>query len=153
MNHLQSRQTLEPRRSCAGQLEFPCQNRDMNELELYSSIGENGIFRMVSAFYRKIRTDDLLGPMYPADDWEGSEQRLREFLLFRLGGDPRYLESRGHPRLRMRHTPFSIGEAERDRWLELMRAAMVEADLPAAAVRDLDAFFSQIADFMRNRDG
>lgn len=124
----------------------------MNEAELYATIGENGISMMVGAFYRRVRTDDLLGPMYPPDDWEGSEKRLREFLLFRLGGDPRYLESRGHPRLRMRHAPFSIGVAERDRWLELMRAAMEEADLPAGAQLDLDAFFSQVADFMRNRE-
>jgi len=124
----------------------------MNEAELYESIGETGISRMVAAFYRRVRTDDLVGPMYPPDDWEGSEQRLREFLLFRIGGDSRYLESRGHPRLRMRHLPFSIGVAERDRWLEHMRAAMSEAGLPVAAVRDLDAFFSQVADFMRNRE-
>ena len=124
----------------------------MNEAELYAAIGEDGISEMVAAFYRRIRQDDLLGPMYPSDDWEGSEQRLREFLWFRLGGDPRYLESRGHPRLRMRHMPFSIGVAERDRWLKLMREAMEEVDLPAAAQLDLDAFFSQVADFMRNRE-
>ncbi len=124
----------------------------MNEAELYASIGENGISGMVAAFYRRIRHDDLLGPMYPSDDWEGSEQRLREFLWFRLGGDPRYPESRGHPRLRMRHMPFSIGVAERDRWLKLMREAMEEVDLPAAAQLELDAFFSQVADFMRNRE-
>lgn len=124
----------------------------MNEAELYASIGEDGISRMVAAFYRRIRQDDLLGPMYPAEDWEGSEQRLREFLWFRLGGDSRYPESRGHPRLRMRHMPFSIGVAERDRWLKLMREAMEEVDLPAAAQLELDAFFSQVADFMRNRE-
>jgi hemoglobin len=124
----------------------------MNEAELYASIGENGISAMVAAFYRRIREDDLLGPMYPPDDWEGSEQRLREFLWFRLGGDTRYPESRGHPRLRMRHMPFSIGVAERDRWLKLMREAMEEVDLPAAAQLDLDAFCSQVADFMRNRE-
>jgi hemoglobin len=124
----------------------------MNEANLFAAVGETGITRMVAAFYNKIRTDDLLGPMYPDDDWEGSEKRLREFLLFRLGGDTRYLESRGHPRLRMRHMPFSIGIAERDRWLELMRAAMTESDLPAEAVPELDAFFSQVADFMRNRE-
>jgi hemoglobin len=84
--------------------------------------------------------------MYPEQDWEGSEQRLREFLLFRLGGDQRYLENRGHPRLRMRHVPFSIGVAERDRWLKLMREAMEEAGLPAEAQLELDAFFSQVAD-------
>ncbi len=124
----------------------------MNEAELYAAIGEDGISGMVAAFYRRIRQDDLLGPMYPSEDWEGSEQRLREFLWFRLGGDPRYVESRGHPRLRMRHMPFSIGVAERDRWLKLMREAMEEVDLPAAAQLELDAFFSQVADFMRNRE-
>lgn len=124
----------------------------MNEASLFATVGESGITRMVAGFYRRIRTDDLLGPMYPDDDWEGSETRLREFLLFRLGGDTRYVESRGHPRLRMRHMPFSIGIAERDRWLELMRAAMEEADLPSEAILELDAFFSQVADFMRNRE-
>ncbi|OYV05797.1 MAG: hemin transporter [Verrucomicrobiales bacterium VVV1] len=124
----------------------------MNEASLYASVGEAGITRMVAAFYSRIRTDDLLGPMYPDSDWEGSELRLREFLMFRLGGDTRYVESRGHPRLRMRHMPFSIGIAERDRWLDLMRAAMKEADLPSEAILELDAFFSQVADFMRNRE-
>lgn len=124
----------------------------MNEAELFDSIGEEGISAMVAAFYRRVRQDDLLGPMYPAEDWEGSERRLREFLWFRLGGDSRYLESRGHPRLRMRHMPFSIGVAERDRWLKLMREAMEEVDLPVAAQLELDAFFSQVADFMRNRE-
>ncbi len=124
----------------------------MNEANLFAAVGETGIARMVAAFYSKIRTDDLLGPMYPDDDWEGSEKRLREFLLFRLGGDSRYLESRGHPRLRMRHMPFSIGVAERNRWLELMRAAMKEAELPGETILELDAFFSQVADFMRNRE-
>jgi len=125
----------------------------MDESALYAAIGEQGVSAMVAGFYRRVRTDDLLGPMYPEQDWEGSEQRLREFLLFRLGGDQRYLENRGHPRLRMRHVPFSIGVAERDRWLKLMRDAMEEADLPAEAQLELDAFFSQVADFMRNRDG
>lgn len=124
----------------------------MNEANLFAAVGETGIARMVAAFYSKIRTDDLLGPMYPDDDWEGSEKRLREFLLFRLGGDSRYLESRGHPRLRMRHMPFSIGVAERNRWLELMRAAMKEAELPGETILELDAFFSQVADFLRNRE-
>jgi hemoglobin len=124
----------------------------MNEASLFATVGESGITRMVAGFYSRIRTDDLLGPMYPDDDWEGSERRLREFLLFRLGGDTRYVESRGDPRLRMRHMPFSIGIAERDRWLELMRAAMEEADLPSEAILELDAFFSQVADFMRNRE-
>lgn len=105
---------------------------------------------MVAAFYRRVREDDLLGPMYPPDDWEGAEQRLAGFLLFRLGASTRYVEERGHPRLRMRHMPFRIGEAERDRWLELMRAAMDETGTPAEARSFLDPFFEQVADFLRN---
>ncbi len=106
---------------------------------------------MVAAFYRRVRTDDLIGPMYPGQDWEGAEERLAEFLLFRLGGSTRYLEMRGHPRLRMRHVHFQIGTAERDRWLELMGAAMEETEVPASARLFLDPFFSQVADFLRNQ--
>ncbi len=106
---------------------------------------------MVAAFYRRVRTDDLIGPMYPENDWDGSEGRLADFLLFRLGGSTRYLETRGHPKLRMRHITFKIGIAERNRWLEMMSAAMEEAAVPAEAREFLDPFFAQVADFMRNQ--
>jgi hemoglobin len=125
----------------------------MTEAEVMAACGGDGIRRMVAAFYRRVRTDDLIGPMYPADDWEGSEERLAEFLLFRLGGSARYVEMRGHPRLRMRHATFRIGEAERDRWLELMSEAMDETGVPANARGFLDPFFAQVADFMRNQAG
>lgn len=120
--------------------------------EVHDQIGEAGITALVAAFYRRVKTDDLIGPMYPADDWDGSEQRLRDFLIFRCGGSPRYLEERGHPRLRMRHFPFSIGEAERDRWLLLMNAALAECEVPEPSRSLLIAFFAQTADFMRNRE-
>lgn len=127
--------------------------RHMTESEVMAACGEDGIRRMVAAFYRRVRTDDLIGPMYPESDWEGSEERLAEFLLFRLGGSQRYLEMRGHPRLRMRHVHFRIGAAERDRWLEMMSAAMVETGVPENARGFLDPFFAQVADFMRNQGG
>ncbi len=113
--------------------------------------GEAGIREMVAAFYRRVRVDDLMGPMYPEDDWEGSEERLADFLLFRFGASNRYLETRGHPRLRMRHITFKIGMAERDRWLELMSAAMEETAVPVKAQEFLNPFFAQVADFMRNQ--
>ena len=113
--------------------------------------GESGIRRMVAAFYRRVPGDSLLAPMYPPDDWGGSEQRLAEFLLFRLGASNRYLELRGHPRLRLRHIKFRIGIPERDRWVELMTAAMEEAEIPLAAREFLDPFFAQVADFLRNQ--
>ena len=123
----------------------------MDEQTTFQLLGEQGITHLIAAFYRRVKADDLLGPMYPADDWEGSEKRLRDFLLFRIGGVPRYLEERGHPRLRMRHMPFAIGERERDRWLELMGAAMDETGVPTEARLWLEPFFAQVADFMRNR--
>lgn len=123
----------------------------MDEAMTFEVMGVEGITRLTAAFYQRVRQDDLIGPMYPPDDWEGSEERLRDFLLFRIGGMPRYMETRGHPRLRMRHIPFTIGEKERDRWLELMAAAMDDAEVPVEARLWLEPFFRQVADFMRNQ--
>lgn len=123
----------------------------MTEEDVVRLCGEQGIRDLVAEFYRRVRTDDLLGPMYPADDWEGAEKRLAGFLLFRLGISTGYIEERGHPRLRMRHMPFRIGEAERDRWLELMRGSMDDCGTPPEARAFLDPFFAQVADFMRNQ--
>lgn len=105
---------------------------------------------MVQAFYRKVPTDSILGPMYPQDDMKGGEERLFDFLMFRLAGDETYTQKRGHPRLRGRHMPFKIGMRERDRWMQLMDEAMVEAEIPAEAATELHAFFAQVADFLRN---
>lgn len=123
------------------------------ELPVYDLVGHDRIAAMVAAFYRRVPQDPILGPMYPPDDMEGAEQRLRSFLVYRLGGPPDYLRERGHPRLRMRHAPFPVDRAARDRWMELMRAAMVEADLPADIRAYLDGFLGDIATFLQNRPG
>ncbi len=122
-------------------------------MPVFQRIGEDGIARTVAAFYRRVPSDPILGPMYPADDLAGAEHRLREFLVYRLGGPPRYIQERGHPRLRMRHMPFPIDTAARDRWLQLMGEAMAEAALPEDVVAWLHGFFADIADFLRNRPG
>ena len=70
------------------------------EDEVYARIGEEGFARLVAGFYRRVASDDLLGPMYPRHDLTGAEQRLCEFLVFRFGGPQRYIARRGHPRLR-----------------------------------------------------
>lgn len=123
----------------------------MEEADVYAAIGEDGFRRLIAAFYRQVPGDSILGPMYPADDFEGAEQRLRDFLIFRFGGPVHYLETRGHPRLRMRHNPFPITEAARNRWVELMTRALAEAALPAEPERILNEFFSSTATFLRNR--
>ncbi len=126
----------------------------MDEIsQLYSAVGEARLRQMIAAFYRLMRMDDLIGPMYPSDDWEGSEKRLADFIVYRFGGPQTYIEERGHPRLRGRHMPFSIGLAERDRWLDLMGQAMAEVEIQPQHAVVIGTFFAQIADMMRNREG
>jgi len=123
----------------------------MEENEVYPAIGEEGFARLVAAFYRRVPQDDVLGPMYPALDLPGAEQRLRDFLIFRFGGPPRYIEERGHPRLRIRHAPFAVGKAARDRWVQLMNAALDESQLPSDVERVFRSFFDSTATFLMNR--
>ena len=123
----------------------------MDELAIGTELGEEGFTKLVAEFYSRVRTDDLLGPMYPQDDWVGAEKRLRDFLIFRFGVSDRYIQERGHPRLGMRHAPFGIGLAERDRWLELMRAALDEVEVSESVSKDLYSFLEQVAEFLRNR--
>ena len=123
----------------------------MEELEVYSMIGAEGFTRLVAAFYRQVPQDDLLGPMYPEQDLSGAEQRLRDFLIGRFGGPHTYIEQRGHPRLRARHSPFHINQAARDRWMRLMNSAFVEAALPKEAEQVLRKFLGEMSTFMINR--
>ena len=123
----------------------------MEELDLYAMVGEEGFHRLVAAFYRQVPADDILGPMYPADDLAGAEQRLRDFLVGRFGGPQRYIEQRGHPRLRQRHFPFAVTAAARDRWLTLMTRALDEARFPADADAFLREFFVGVASMLVNR--
>ena len=126
-------------------------NTDSHDIPPPPEPDEQLFHDMVSAFYRRVREDELIGPMYPENDWEGAEQRLRDFLIYRFGGSDRYIQQRGHPRLRMRHAPFKIGIAERDRWLEMMNEAMLEVNVPGSMTLELKVFFEQVADFMRNQ--
>lgn len=123
----------------------------MDEQAIGKELGEAGFRSLVAEFYRQVRNDDVIGPMYPNDDWEGAEQRLCDFLIFRFGISDRYIHERGHPRLRMRHAPFAIGSVERDRWLELMRAAIQQTDVSDMVSKDLTSFLEHVADFLRNK--
>ena len=123
----------------------------MDESEVYQRIGEEGFARLVRAFYAQVPGDDILGPMYPQHDLDGAEQRLRDFLIGRFGGPPRYIEQRGHPRLRMRHFPFAIDQAARDRWFTLMDRAIDHAQLPGEVAALLREFFHGTTTFLINR--
>ena len=124
---------------------------DLLDTHVYGLIGDEGFTRLVAAFYKRVPGDDVLGPMYEGRDLADAEWRLREFLVGRFGGPMRYVEKRGHPRLRMRHVPFAITPSARDRWVELMSQALQEVQLPAQAVPPLRQFFDQAATFMINR--
>jgi hemoglobin len=123
----------------------------INDAALYEAIGEAGFTRLVGAFYAQVPGDDILGPMYPPDDLAGAEERLRDFLIGRFGGPQRYIERRGHPRLRGRHAPFPIDARASRRWLELMDNALQQTALPPDADAVLREFFAAVAAMMINR--
>ena len=122
----------------------------MQENDVFARIGEQGIARVVAAFYRRVPDDDVLGPMYPPEDLAGAEERLRDFLIYRFGGPQRYLEQRGHPRLRARHGRFAIDARARDRWMQLMTEAMADAAVPADVEIVMREFLGGIATFLMN---
>jgi len=94
--------------------------------------GEETFTRLVHRFYQEVAADPVLRPVYPAKDLGPAEEHLRLFLIQYWGGPSTYNELRGHPRLRMRHARFRIGEAERDAWLRNMRTALDELGLDEA---------------------
>lgn len=117
----------------------------------YDQVGGHDTFvRLVEAFYRGVASDDVLRPMYPEDDLGPAAERLTLFFEQYFGGPSTYSETRGHPRLRMRHMPFHVNPDARDRWLAHMRHAMDELDLaPIHAVAMWD-YFERAAHAMVN---
>lgn len=99
------------------------------DVTFYEAVGGDETFhRLVHRFYQGVARDPLLRPLY--HDLDSAEEHLRMFLVQYWGGPRTYSEQRGHPRLRMRHSPFRIGEAERDAWLAQMRVSLNELALP-----------------------
>ena len=121
---------------------------------LYEETGGPAFFeRLVDRFYVSVEADPELLALYPnPDDLAGARRRLALFLAQYWGGPTTYSDERGHPRLHIRHIPFAIDPAARDRWLIAMRAAVAEL-APAPAVADrLLRYFEMAAEAMRNRD-
>ena len=127
--------------------------QEAQERTFFDEIGGMPVIEgIVRRFYEGVATDDVLGPMYPAEDLaDGSaERRLRLFLAQYWGGPTTYSEQRGHPRLRMRHAPFKVNPAARDRWLAHMRVAVDELDLPPAYEAVLWDYLERAAHSMVN---
>ena len=122
---------------------------------LYDVVGGMPFFeQLVDTFYTGVASDDILLPLYPeAPDPRGARHRLTLFLAQYWGGPTTYNDERGHPRLRMRHMPFTIGPLQRDRWLVHMGAAVAQcAPTPEIAER-LMGYFVPAAEQMRNDTG
>jgi hemoglobin len=123
------------------------------ESSLYDRVGGEAYFvALVDRFYERVERDPVLRPLYPAD-LEPGKANLAGFLGQYWGGPPDYSARRGHPRLRMRHFRFPIGEPERDAWVRHMAAAVRESE---AAPEDADAlveYFAGAAAMLVNRPG
>ena len=118
----------------------------------WEQVGGRATFeKLVRAFYEGVATDEVLLPMYPEQpDLEGAIQRLTGFLEQYWGGPTTYSEERGHPRLRMRHMPFTVNPDARDRWLKHMRAALDTLELPPLQDATLWAYLDRAAQAMVN---
>ena len=121
---------------------------------VYDAVGGRAFFvELIDGFYEGVSADPLLRPLYP-EDLTHSRRHLAGFLTQYWGGPSTYSDERGHPRLRMRHAPFAIGDAERDAWLCHMlgslEAVVARRDTPAGAVARIRAYLTDVADFLVN---
>ena len=121
---------------------------------VYELAGGEPVFRLlVRRFYARVADDPVLRAVYPDEDLSGATERLTLFLIQYWGGPSTYSEQRGHPRLRLRHRPFAIGQAERDAWLGHMTAAVDSLDLAPPVRKALLDYFATASTAMINRPG
>ena len=125
----------------------------IEQTSLYERAGGTPFFEtLVERFYEGVAMDPVLRPLYPEADLAGARHRLTLFLIQYWGGPRTYEQERGHPKLRMRHAPFTIGPAERDRWLVHMRAAILELAPAPDIAGELEEYMAMAAEAMRNRE-
>ena len=115
--------------------------------------GESQVHALVDRFYDLMDLEPGYAALRAAHGTElaNAREKLKMFLTGWMGGPQRYTEQFGHPRLRMRHMPFSIGIAERDQWVACMDQAMQETEVDDALRTRLKESFMHTADWMRNR--
>lgn len=124
---------------------------DVVTSSLYDRVGGEPTFRaLVDRFYEGVAADEPLRALYPEQDLGPAADRLRLFLMQYWGGPKTYGETRGHPRLRMRHAPFAVTPDMRDRWLRHMGDAVASLDLPAAEDAELREYLTRAAQFLVN---
>ena len=117
----------------------------------YEQVGGRAFFeKLVNEFYRGVARDPDLKAMYPEEDLGPAAERLTMFLEQYWGGPGTYSKQRGHPRLRLRHQPFKINPAARDRWLGHMRAALDSMELPPLQRETLWDYLDRAAQTMVN---
>ncbi|MEJ5945224.1 globin [Pseudokineococcus basanitobsidens] len=117
----------------------------------YDAVGGHETFvRLVDRFYDGVATDDVLRPLYPEEDLGPARERLRMFLEQYWGGPTTYSDTRGHPRLRMRHAGFAVGPVARDRWIHHMREAVDSLDLPPLLHAELWDYLERAAHSLLN---
>ncbi|MEO1060997.1 MAG: globin [Actinomycetota bacterium] len=123
---------------------------DEQQVTLFEAVGGRPFFDdLVDRFYAGVEADERLRPLYP-DDLTESRLDLAEFLSQYWGGPPIYSDRKGHPRLRMRHGGFAIGEAEKTAWLTAMLAAVDAVTPPGDIRRALVDYFEMAATHMIN---
>ena len=121
-------------------------------MTVYEAVGGSETFKtLVERFYAAVESDLLLRPLYPEEDLSSATERLTLFLIQYWGGPDTYSARRGHPRLRLRHQPFPIGQAERDAWLEHMTAAVNSLDLNPEVRKELLDYFDTTSTAMINQ--
>lgn len=126
---------------------------DTGSQTFYDAVGGEPTFRkLVNRFYAEVADDEVLRPLYPEEDLSGAEERLRLFLMQYWGGPTTYSQQRGHPRLRMRHVPFTIGPLERDAWLRCMRVAIDETGFVEPYRQRLWDYLEMAANAMMNKE-
>ena len=119
---------------------------------VYELAGGERTFRLlVERFYARVAEDEILRAVYPEEDLSGATERLALFLIQYWGGPTTYTALRGHPRLRMRHQPFAIGQEERDAWLRNMSASVDSLDLAPAVRKALLDYFETASTAMINQ--
>lgn len=117
----------------------------------YEQIGGQQTFsQLVSHFYGLVAIDPILRPMYPESDLKAAALRLQLFLEQYWGGPTTYSEQRGHPRLRMRHSPFHISRVEHDAWIKCMKQAVDGLAVEQSLKDQLWSYLSQAAAAMIN---